>query len=214
MSLEDFPKIESEKGKTRGELLEEFKSSLEKYGIEGVNIEMEDNILKMEQKCGEGFRGIGYDGKFWMCLGQGEEAKSNPVANEFQYNENTLASIDSKFPGVIFEEIGEGKIKIQIDSDHPAIAIANLLGDKEIQLRGINGWGNADPFKFNEGTGKWEAEFDWNGKFKECKIMIRDVEEKEGEKVTKPMDIDWNGNYGEGAKQIMKIDLGEENKEE
>ncbi len=44
--------------------------------------------------------------------------------------------------------------------------------------------------------------------------MIRDTEEKEGKKVTKSMDIEWNGNYGEGADQEMKISLEEENKEE
>ena len=213
MSVEDFPKVESKKEKTREELLEDFKKSLEDYGVEGVNVEMEDNELAIEQKCGEGIRGIGYDGKFWMCLGQGKDTESNPVVNEFQYNENTLASLESKFHGVTFEEAGEGKIKVQIDSKHPAVAMAKLLGDKEIQLRGINGWGNADPFEFNEENEKWEAEFDWNGKFKECKIMIRDIEEKEDKKVTKPMNIEWNGNYGEGDEQRMKIDLGEKNKE-
>ena len=194
-----------EKEKTREELLKEFKSSLEKYGVEDASIEIEKgDKLAIEQKCGEGIRGIGYDGsKFWMRLDQGEEV-DNPVANEFQYNENTFASLKSDFPGVTFEKIEEEKIKIQIDSDHPAVAMAELLGNKEIQLRGISGWGDANPFEFNEETEKWEAELEWAGNFKECKIMIRDTEEKEGKKVTKPIGANWNGNYGEGADQKME----------
>lgn len=214
MSKEDFPVMESEKEKTREELLEEFKGSLEEYRVEGVSVEIEDDILKIEQECGEGVRGIGYDGKFWMRLDQRGEMEDSPVANEFQYNENTFASLESKFSGVTFEKKEGGIVLVQIDSNHPAITMAKLLGDKEIQLRGINGWGDANPFEFNEETEKWESEFDWNGKFKECKIMIRDTEEKEGKKITKSLNIEWNGNYGEGAEQRMEIDLGEENKEE
>ena len=208
----------SEKEKTGEELLEEFKKSLKEYGVEGAEIKIEENEgelkFRIEQECGEGIRGIGYNGKFWMCLGQGKDTESNPVANEFQYNENTLASLESEFSGVTFKEEEEGMILVQLDPGHPAVAMAKLLGDKEIQLRGIEGWGDADPFELNEENGKWECRLKWNGKFKECKIMIRDIEEKEGKKVTKPMDIDWNGNYGEGVMQRMKVNLGEENKEE
>lgn len=204
----EIPTIEK-KEKTREELLENFKSSLEEYGVEGASVEVEDNSLKIEQECGEGIRGIGYDGKLWMRLDQGGES-DNPVANEFQYNENTFASLKSEFQGVTFEKVGEEKIKIQIDSDHPAITMAKLLGDKEVQLRGISGWGNANSFEFNEETEKWESELKWTGNFKECKIVIRDTEEKEGRKVTKPIEANWNGNYGEGVNQKMEIDLGEE----
>ena len=210
--FEEIPTIEK-KEKTREELLEEFKSSLEKHGVEGVKIRIEGNNLKIRQKCGEGIRGVGYDGKLWMRLDQ-EGENNNPVANEFQYNENTFASLESKFQGVTFEKIGEEKIKIQIDSDHPAIAMAKLLGDKEVQLRGISGWGDANPFEFNEETEKWEAELEWAGNFKECKIMIRDTEERENKKVTKPISANWNGNYGESADQKMEINLGEEGTED
>jgi len=210
--FEEIPIVEK-KEKTREELLEDFKSSLEKYGADGAGIEIEDNNLKIEQECGEGIRGIGYDGKLWMRLDQGGE-NDNPVANEFQYNENTFASLESKFQGVTFEKVEEEKIKIQIDSNHPAIAMAKLLGDKEIQLRGISGWGNANQFEFNEETKKWEVELKWTGNFKECKIIIRDTEEKGGEKVTKSIEANWNGNYGEDADQKMEIDLGEEEAED
>ena len=221
--MTDTEKTEFRKEKEQD--LEELKESLKKYGIIAGEVEEEDieyaefSIIEekeklkliIEQKCGKGLYGIGFDGsKFWMRLDQGKETDDHPVENEFRHDENTFASLKSKFPGVTFEEVGEGKIRVQIDPDHPAIAIAKFLGDKEVQLRGIGGWGNANPFKFvkiNEESGKWEAEFDWNGKYKGCKIIIRDTEEKEGEKVTKPMDIYWNGNYGKGADQEMKIVL-------
>ena len=215
MSLEDFPKIESEKGKTRKELLEDFVSSLKEYGVEGIEARIEGNNLRIKQECGDGIRGIGYDGKFWSRLDYGKDAKNNPVANEFQYNKNTLASLESEFPGVTFKEEKEGMVLVQLDSSHLSITMAKLLGDKEVQLRGIEGWGNVDPFKFNKESKKWECRLKWGTvKFKECKLMVRDVEEREGEKVTKPLNIKWNGNYGEGAEQRMIINLGEENKEE
>ena len=215
MSVEDFPKIESKKEKTRKELLEEFKKSLENYEVEGIEVRVEGNNLRIKQECGEGIRGIGFDGEFWSRLDYGKDAKNNPVANEFQYNENTLASLESEFPGVTFKEEEEGMVLAQLDSSHLAITMAKLLGNKEVQLRGINGWGDADPFELNEENGKWECRLKWGTvKFKECKLMIRDVEEKEGKKVTKPLNIEWNGNYGEGAEQRMIINLGEENKEE
>ncbi len=81
--------VESEK-KTREELLEDFRNSLEDYEVEGIEVRVEGDNLRIRQECGDGIRGIGYDGKFWMCLGQGKDAKNNPVANEFQYNENSL----------------------------------------------------------------------------------------------------------------------------
>lgn len=212
MSKESFLNSEqkAEKEKTKEELFEEFKDSLKKYKIEGANVEIEEGNLKIEQECGKGIRGIGYDGKIWMRLDQGKEVENNPAANEFQYNENTLASLESKFPGVAFEKKEEGMILVQLDSSHPAVTMAELLGNKEVQLRGINGWGDVDPFKFNKENGKWESELKWTGKFKECKIMIRDTEYKEGKKVTKPIKTKWNGSFGEGAEQIMKIQLEQE----
>jgi len=79
--FEQIPTVEK-KEKTREELLEDFKSSLDKYGAEGASVEMENNNLKIEQRYGEGIRGIGYDGKLWMRLDQGR-GSDNPVANEF-----------------------------------------------------------------------------------------------------------------------------------
>lgn len=199
--------------------LANLKASFEKYGAESADIKIEEREgelkLIIEQENGEGLRGIGYDGKkFWMRLNQEREIEEkgesikNDISNEFQYDENTLASLESNFQGVKFEKISEGKVKVQIDSDHPAISITEFLGGKEIQLRGeYNGWGDADPFEFNEKTGKWESVLNWNGGKKECKIMIRDTEETEGEKVTKPIKIKWNGKYGKGVNQEMEIIL-------
>jgi hypothetical protein len=79
----DFPAIEqrldsndikSEKEKTREELLGEFKSSLEKYGVENVEVRLEENRLIIEQEYGkERINGLGRDKKEksnWICLNQ------------------------------------------------------------------------------------------------------------------------------------------------
>lgn len=220
MSKENFPSNEQkiEKKKTREELFEELKKSLEKYGVEGLElrIEEEEGELKLilEQECGSGIVGLGYDGKLWLCLNQEREvdekgeSRTKNVVNEFAHNANTVASLESKFPGVNFVEEEKGMVKVEIDSDHPTIAMAEFLKDKEIQLRGgYSGWGNEDPFEFNDETGKWETRIKWNGNSAECKIMIRDTEYKEDKKVTKPMNVEWNGKYGKGAKQRMEIIL-------
>ena len=199
----------------------ETEITTEKGEVEGVELRIieEEGELKLaiEQKSGEGIRGLGYDGKIWMRLNQ-EQTNSN-VANKFRHDENTKAFSESSFSGVTFEKVGEGKIKVQIDPDHPAIAMAKFLGNKEIQLRGgYSGWGDENPFKYKEEngkeeSGKWECELEWE-KEEQCKIMIRDIEEKEGKKVTKRIEVDWDKNYEKGAEQVMKINLREENKEE
>ena len=212
--------------------LEELKKSFVEYGIPvkgteteikkergiiGVelSIEEEDGELKLiiDQECGKGITGLGFYRKIWVCLNQerkiNEEGKSivRDIENEYASDANTIVSLESDFKGVEFEKVGEEKIKVQIDSDHPVIAIAKFLGDKEIQLRGTyNGWGDSDPFKLGE-TGKWETILDWNDEEEKCKIMIRDIEYKEGKKVTKPMEAEWDGNFGKRAKQKMKVNL-------
>lgn len=220
--------------------LEELKKSLVEYGIPvkgteteikkergiiGVklSIEEEEGELKLfiDQECGKGVAGLGFDKKIWVCLNQereiNEKGKSivRDIVNEYDSDANTIVSLESDFKGVEFEKVGEEKMKVQIDSDHPVIAIAKFLGNKEIQLRGTyNGWGDSNPFKFDQETGKWEVVLDWNDEEEKCKIMIRDIEYKEGEKVTKPMKAKWNGSFGKRTKQIMKINLEEENREE
>lgn len=228
--MSDDEKMEFEKEKERE--LEEFKRSLVKYGIpvkgteteiktekgfKGVefSFEEEDGELKLiiKQECGKGIAGLGFYRKIWICLGQEREIKEDgncvikDIINEYASDANTNISLESDFQGVEFEKIEEGKIKVQIDSDHPAFAMAKLLGGKEVQLHGrYNDWKGGDPFKLNE-IGKWEVVLDWNGDKSQFKIVIRDTEEKEGKIVTKPMKIDWNGEFGENANQEMKIIL-------
>jgi len=213
--------------------LEILKDSLVKYGIPikgteaeikkergiiGVefSIEEEGGELKLiiDQECGKGIAGLGFDKKIWICLNQereiNEKGKSivRDIVNEYASNANTVVSLENNFRGVKFEKVGEEKMKVQIDSDHPVIAITEFLGDKEIQLRGTyNGWGDSDPFEFNRETGKWETVLDWNDEEEKCKIMIRDIEYKEGKKVTEAIKAEWDGNFGKRAKQIMKINL-------
>ena len=203
--------------------LEDLIDSLKKHGVlirdmeiegsEGVEIKIEELEGKegkelrliIKQKSGEGIRGLGYDGKIWMRLNQ--EKTNSDVANKFKHNENTEAFLESNFSGVTFEKIEEGKIKVQLDPNHPAIAMAKFLGNKEVQLRGgYSGWGDENPFKYNKKSGKWETELEWEEKEK-CKIIIRDVEEKKGKKVTKPIKAEWNKEFAKGAEQIMKINL-------
>ena len=235
--MSDIERVEFRKEKEKE--LEILKNSLVEYGIpvKGTETEIvaergiigvefsieEDGELKLiiDQECGKGIAGLGFYRKIWVCLNQerkiNEEGKSivRDIENEYASDANTIVSLESDFKGVEFEKVGEEKIKVQIDSDHPVIAIAKFLGDKEIQLRGTyNGWGDSDPFKFSEKTGRWEVILDWNDEEEKCKIMIRDIEYKEGKKVTKPMEVEWDGNFGKRAKQKMKIDLGEENKKE
>lgn len=235
--LEDEKKEFKEKKEKE---LEELKKSFVEYGIPikgaeteikkergiiGVklSIEEEEGELKLfiDQECGKGIAGLGFDKKIWACLNQereiNEKGKSiiRDIENEYASDANTVVSLESDFKGVKFEKVGEEKIKVQIDSDHPVIAITKFLGNKEIQLRGTyNGWGDSDPFKFNEKTGKWEVVLDWNDEEEKCKIMIRDIEHKEGKKVTKPMEAEWDGNFGKRAKQIMKINLRKDEDEE
>ena len=211
--------------------LEDLKRSLVEYGIpvkdmeiegsEGVEIKIEEKEgkegkelkLTIDQICGEGITGLGFYRKLWVCLNQERTIDENgrfivkDTVREYASDADTNVSFKSDFKGVKFEKVGEKQIKVQINSDHPAIAMAEFLGDKEIQLQGgYNNWGDSKPFKFNK-EGKWEVILDWNGTEKECKIMIRDIEYKEGKKVTKPMEVEWNGKFGEGARQMMEIVL-------
>ncbi|MCK4799439.1 hypothetical protein KAS31_00495 [Candidatus Parcubacteria bacterium] len=219
--MSDMEMVEFREKKERE--LEDLIESLKKHGVsirdvkiegsEGVEIKIEEKEGKegkelrliIEQKSGEGIRGLGYDGKIWMRLNQ-EKANRN-VANKFRHDENTKASLKSDFSGVIFEEVGEGKIKVQIDPDHPAIAMAKFLGNKEVQLRGsYNNWGDENPFKYIEKSEKWECELEWEEE-EECKIMIRDIEYKESKKVTRPIKAEWNKEFAKGARQMMEIVL-------
>lgn len=206
MSVEDFPKIESKQEKTREKLLEEFKDSLEEYGVKGIEIRLEGDKLVMEQKYGEGIRGFGYDKEkknLWLCLDQ-KNLQESTKENQ-RWNANTILDLEKEFSGVVLEKIEERKVKIEIDAEHPICAMLNLIGkEKKAYLSGeLNGWKLEKPLEFNE-NGKLEGELLWDGnKPIECKIAISNIESS------------WkDGEWEDDARQIMKINLGKENKEE
>lgn len=202
MFKESFPSNEqnAERKKTREELLEEFKNSLEKYGVEGAEVRLEGDNLVVEQKCGEGIRGLGYDKEkksFWLCLDQKNPKES--VKENQRWNANTILDSEKKFPGVNLEKIEERKVKIGIDPDHPVAALSALIGEeKEVYLPGkFNDWKMEKPLEFNEETGKLEGELLWDGeKPVECKVAIADVYSN------------WkDGGWKKGAEQKMEIRL-------
>ncbi len=198
--------IESEKKqKTREGLLEEFKNSLREYGVEGVEVKLEGNKLVVEQKYGEGIRGLGYDknkNSFWLCLDQKNPEES--VKENQRWNANTILDLEKEFYGVNLEKIEEGKIKIEIAADHPVATLSALIGkEKDVYLPGgFNGWKMEKPLELNEETGKLEGELLWDGRPVECKIAIADIY------------IKWeDGNWENGANQKMETRLKPETEE-
>ena len=196
------------KEKTREELLEEFKSSLEKYGVEGVEIRMEGNSLIIEQKYEEGIRGLGRsNSSVWMCLDQ-KDLKS--FKENQKSNANTILDLEREYQGIIFADIeenekGETRMKIRIAADHLVVVSANLFGkNEEVYLPGdFNGWNAPDPLEFNEETGELEGEIVWNkNRLAECKIAIH---------IKSKFD---DGGWKDEANQKMEINLGEEGAED
>lgn len=194
-----------EKEKTREEILEEFKNSLREYGVEGVEVRLEKNKFVVEQKCGEGIRGLGYDkdkNNFWLCLDQKNPEES--VKENQRWNANTILDLEKKFPGVNLEKTEEGKVKIEIDADHPISTLSVLMGkEKSVYLPGgFNGWKMEKPLELNKETGKLEGELSWDGNPVECKIAIADIY------------INWeDGGWKNGADQKMETRLKPETEE-
>ncbi len=193
-----------EKEKTREELLEVFKNSLREYGVEGAEVRLEGNKLIIEQKCGEGIRGLGYDkvkNNFWLCLDQKNPEES--VKENQRRNANTILDLEKKFPGVNLEKTEEGRVKIEIDASHSVAALAVLMNkEKDVYLSGgFNGWKVENPLELNEETGKLEGELSWDGKPVDCKIAIADIY------------INWeDGGWKNGADQKMETRLKLESK--
>jgi hypothetical protein len=150
-----------------------------------------------------------------MCLDH-EDLKSFEENQRFDANTNIDFEKEYQkgspegYQGIIFEDIeenekGETRMKIRITADHPVMAFASFLGkNKEVYLPGdFNGWNAPNPLEFNEETGELEGEIVWNKKKRaQCKIAIHIKSEFD------------NGGWKDDAKQEMKIDLEEENKEE
>lgn len=207
MPKENFPVIESEKEKTREELLEEFIISLKEHGVEGVEVRIEGNNLILEQKYGEGIRGLSRsNSSVWICLDQKdpESFKENNGSNA-----NTNIDFGEEYSGIIFEKNEDGKMAIRIDTDHPVAKLASLLGkNNEVYLPGdFNKWKAPDPLDFDEKTkeikGVIERGTVWGEKKEaQCKIAIHIKSEFD------------NGEWEDGADQKMEINLEEEDKEE
>ena len=205
MGIEQMPTPidETEKEKTREELLKEFKSSLKKHEIEGVETRMEDNSLAIEQKYGEGIRGLSRsNSSVWMCLDQ-----EDPESFEENRGSNANTNVDfrKKYPGIAFGESENGRMKIRIAADHPVATLASLLGkNEEVYLPGdFNGWYAPNPLEFNKETGEIEGEIErekvWDkNKPAQCKIAIHIKSEFD------------DGGWEDGAEQKMEIVLGAE----
>lgn len=197
----------AESEKTRKEMLEEFKNSLDKYGVEGISVEIENNNLKIEQKYGGGIPGLSKsDSSVWMCLDY-ENVESFKENDRFNANSNL--DLRKKYEGLTFGKNEAGKKTIEIDAGHPVVKFSNLLGkNNEVYLPGdFNKWYAPDPLKFNKDTGGIggviEGKTAWNEEKKaQCKPAIHIKSEFD------------NGGWEDGADQIMTIDLGEENEEE
>jgi len=173
------PKAEKEKSpeKNKEQLLQEFKISLEKYGVEGVECRLEQGRLVIEQTLGAGIRGLGYDEKaqsLWLCLDQLDPEK---IRENQRWNANTILDSRAELPGVTIERIDGKRVKITIAPEHPAASLARLTGKEEaVHLPGqFNGWKLASPFGLNEKTGGLENEIEWDGEPAECKVAISGV---------------------------------------
>lgn len=199
----------SEKEKTREELLEEFISSLKEHGVEGVEVKIEQNILIIEQKYGEGIRGLGKsDSSIWVCPVQ-EDLESFKENDGF--NANTNIDFRKKYLGITFGENEDGKKTIEFGADHPITTLANLLEkNDQVCLPGqFNGWKEPKQLKFDKDTGVIggviEGEKGWNEEEAQCKVSIYVDYDKSDIEIFEEDGI---------KKQRMKISLEEENMEE
>lgn len=160
--------------KTKEALLIEFKSSMEKYGVKNVDCRFEEGNLVIEQKLGEGIRGLGYDKEeksLWMCLDQ-KDPKS--IKENQRWNANTLLELSSRFPGIKIDKQEEGKVKVTLDAEHPIVKLSQILGEgKSVCLPGsYNGWRRENPFLLNKDTEEMEVVLSWDGELTECKVAI------------------------------------------
>ena len=186
--------------KTKEQLLEEFKISLEKYGVKNIECSFEQGKLTIEQKLGSGIRGLGYDKDkedLWLCLDQ-----SNPktVKDNERWNANTILDLEKELPGITTEKIDDQNVKVRIAVDHPITVLARFVGkESSVHLPGnFNDWKLDNPFKLNEETGELENEISWDGNSTEGKIAISNTP------------CDWqSGQWKDKATQRLEAELGE-----
>jgi len=195
-----FQLAEQKAEKNKEQLLEEFKNSLEKYGVEDVECRLEKGKLVIEQKLGSGIRGLGYDKNaksLWLCLDQSD---SETIKENERWNANTVLDLKKEMLGINFEKISDENTKIRIAGDHPVATLARLLDrEKVVCLPGrFNNWKLDNPFQVNEETGKLENEIEWDGKPVECKVAIDGIE------------CGWqSGKWRDEAQQKLEAKLGE-----
>ncbi len=188
----------AEKEKTKEQLLQEFKISLEKHGVKGVECRLEQGRLVIEQTLGAGIRGLGYDKgaqSLWLCLDQLDPKK---IRENQRWNANTILDSGAELPGVTIKRIDGKRVKITIAPEHPAACLARLTGkESAIHLPGqFNSWKLDSPFGLNEETGELENEIKWDGKPAECKVAISDVP------------CEWeDGKWKDKAKQKLEAEL-------
>ncbi len=201
MIREKFENLtETKQEKTKEQLLEEFKISLEKYGVRNIECSFEQGKLTIEQKLGSGIRGLGYDKKaesLWLCLDQSDPAT---IIENQRWNANTILDLEKGLPGIAMEKIDGQKVKIRIAADHPAATLARLISKEEaVCLPGqFNNWQLDNPFKLNKETGEMENEILWDGNSTEGKIAISNTP------------CDWqSGQWEVKAAQKLEIELGE-----
>lgn len=198
MKKNNFENLAKDVEQSPEKLLKNLMASFGKYGIQNVECRIEQGEFIIEQKLGEGMKGLGYDknGKsLWLCL---DQINPETIADNEKWNANTLINIESNLPGIkIISD--KGKIKLEIEKDHPAITLAQMFKkENNIFLPGeFNNWQLNNNFELNEKTGKWEIDIkNWDGNIAQCKIAISDLE------------ADWNaGKWEEGAIQKMKVNL-------
>ena len=205
---EDFPAMESEKEKTEAELLEDFRSSLEKHGIKGVEVRIEGSDLIIEQDYEGGISGLSKsNSSIWFRPNQNESKPS--TENKDPKTNSKLDLREENYLGLTFGRNEAGKKTVSFDKKNPVTTLANLLRkNDQVCLPGqFNNWGEPKQLKFNKKTGAIEGAIEgekpWDeNKKAECKISIYAISEfgiieRDGVK-----------------KQIMKINLGEKNKGE
>ncbi|MEA2065384.1 MAG: hypothetical protein U9O66_03780 [Patescibacteria group bacterium] len=184
MSFEN--QIEQEK--TKEQLLEEFKNSLEKYGVKEAECRLEqDGELVIEQKLNHGIHGLGYDNgssheegdkrnnSLWLCLDQSDP---ETIKKNQEWNKNTILDFNNQISGLIIKKTGDNIVEIRISNDHPISTLSRLI-DKQKSIclpSDPNGWKLDNMFEADKDTGELVSNLEWDGEEPiECKVAILDT---------------------------------------
>ncbi|MBM4401933.1 MAG: hypothetical protein FJ044_01690 [Candidatus Cloacimonetes bacterium] len=147
-----------------------FVEAAEEYGIEGLGCHVEGDREVLEQKVGEGWPGLGYDGKnLWMGL-----THEAHVENQ-RWNANTILDRGREYKGILTGEEGV------ITGDHP---LAKLFAawcegnpNTEIHITGVHaGWQRSESTRLSP-----DKEGNLHGNIPtgvEIKVVITDFDAK------------------------------------